>query len=190
MRRRPLYLIHAGIIAALAAAVGGCSDLGWMGGEDEDGPTNARAQAESATVWELTINAGRYGVMLGQARDILKLPEPAQAGSEPEAPPVGGESLAERQALAAQQVRVANEFYADAARACTKKRVPAKLRAMACEHKGGVPAALRAPPPLDVAALSARNEALDKVVLPWWDAACATVPTPRGEDAEPVCPME
>jgi hypothetical protein len=87
-------------------------------------------------------------------------------------------------------VRVANEFYADAARACSKKRIPAKLRAMACEHKDGVPPELRAPAALDVAALTARNEALDKVVMPWWNAACASAPKPRGEDAEPVCPME
>ena len=187
MRLRPRYLLHASLFAFTAGVVGACSELGGMFGEGDE-PEKARAQAESATVWELTITTGRYSVMLDQARTILKLPEPTATG--PEAPPVGGESLAERQALAAQQVLVANEFYADAARACAKKRVPAKLRAMACQHRAGVPVELRQPAPLDVAALSARNEALDKVVMPWWDAACATVPKRHGEDDEPVCPME
>ncbi|MBI1212027.1 MAG: hypothetical protein GC190_11230 [Alphaproteobacteria bacterium] len=159
-----------------------------FGGNDDDAPAKARAEAEAATVWELTIHAGRYGVMLDQARTILKLPEPDSAPTD--GPPVAGESLAERQALAAQQVRVANEFYADAARACSRRRTPAKLRAIACEHKEGVPVELQRPADLDVAALSARNEALDKVVLPWWDAACGSAPKPRGEDAEPICPME
>ncbi len=187
MRLRPRYLFHFAPIAIAAVFVGACSELGGLFGAGEE-PEKARAQAESATVWELTLNTGRYGVMLDQARTILKLPEPTAAG--PDAPPVAGESVAERQALAAQQVQVANEFYADAARACAKKRIPEKLRAMACQHRAGVPVELRQPAPLDVAALSARNEALSNVVMPWWDAACATVPKPRGEDVEPACPME
>jgi len=189
MRLRRRALLHLGLLAVAAAGLSACSEVSSLFGDDAgDAPGKAQAEAESATVWELTINAGRYDVMLDQARSILKLPEP-EAGSVPP-PPVGGESLAERQALATQQVRVANQFYADAARACAKKRVPAKLRALACRHKAGLPAELREPAALDVRALTARNEALDKVVLPWWDAACATVPKPRGEDAEPVCPME
>ena len=189
MRLQPL--IHIGLVGVLACFGIGCSEVSSMfGGDDDDAPAKARAQAESATVWELTIHTGRYGVMLDQARDILKLPNPEGLPGEAAAPPATGESLAERQALAAQQVRIANEFYADAARACAKKRIPAKLHAMACKHKGGVPAELRAPASLDVAALTARNEALDKVVMPWWDAACASAPKPHGEGTEPVCPME
>lgn len=189
MRFRPRDLFRFGLLAVAAASIGACSEVSSLFGDDnDDAPAKKREQAEAATVWELTIHTGRYGVMLDQARSILKLPEPES--SEDSFPSAAGESLAERQALARQQVLVAQEFYADVARACTKKRIPSKLKAMACEHKGGVPAELQAPPPLDVAALSARNEALDKVVLPWWDAACATAPKPRGEDAEPVCPME
>src|SRR5258706_1135003 len=115
MRLRPRLLFHFGLIAFAAAFAASCSELGGLFGAGDE-PEKARAQADSAQVWELTLNAGRYGVMLDQARTILKLPEPTADG--PEAPPVAGESVAERQALAAQQVQVANEFYADAARAC------------------------------------------------------------------------
>jgi hypothetical protein len=187
MRHRARDLIHCGLLTALALSIGACSEVSSLFGDDAE--EKARAEAETATVWELTIHTGRYGVMLDQARTILKLPEPV-AGEEGTFPSAAGESLAERQALARQQVLVAQEFYADAARACARRRIPSKLKAMACEHKGGVPIELQAPPALDVAALSARNEALDKVVMPWWDAACASAPKPRGEDAEPVCPME
>jgi hypothetical protein len=188
MRLRPRHVRHTGLFVFAAVFIGGCTELGGMFGQGGEDPERARAQAETASVWELTLMAGRYGVMLDQARTILKLPEPTAMG--PDFPAGSGEGLDERKALAAQQVSIAEEFYADAARACAKKRVPSKLRAMACAHRAGVPAALRQPAPLDVPALSARNEALDKFVMPWWDATCATVPKPRGEDAEPVCPME
>jgi hypothetical protein len=186
-RAMRLRSIHLGVCLVAAGLATGCSDLGALFGEGEEEAERERAMLEQSTVWEMTIHAGRYSVMLDQVRSILKLPEPATPA--PEAPPVAGESLAERRALAAQQVLVASEFYGDVARACARKRVPKKLRQMACAFRGGVPRALRSPAALDVAALSARNEALDKIVLPWWDAACATVPN-RGPDDEPICPME
>ena len=192
MRLRPQVLIHTlpciGAVLAAAMFTNSCAELGsWTSFGDSARTTDARGNADTASVSELTIMAGRYSVMLDQARSILKLPEPAAADSQFASD--GGEGLAERKALAAQQVLVAHEFYADTARACTKRRVPSKLRAMACRHRAGVPAELRQPAALDVAALSARNEALDKVVLPWWDAACAAAPKSGAED-EPVCPME
>jgi len=189
MRLRPRYLARVALLTVAAAAIGGCSEVSSLFGDDAaTPPEKARAQADTASVWELTLMAGRYGVMLDQARSILKLPDPEAEG--PMFPSDAKEDLAERQALARQQVLVAQEFYADVARACTKKRIPAKLKAMACEHKGGVPADLKTPAALDVAALSARNDALDRVVMPWWDAACATAPKPRSEDDEPACIME
>ena len=181
--RLPCSLLRIGAIAAAAVFASSCTELTG----DGDTPAGARADAEAASVWELTLMAGRYGVMLDQARTILRLPEPEAMDSGFSAG--SGEGLAERKALAAQQVRVASEFYADAAWACANKRTPKKLRAMACAQRGGVPVELRQPAALEVAALSARNEALDKVVMPWWDAACAAAPK-RGTDDEPVCPME
>jgi hypothetical protein len=189
MRLRPRYLAQFALLAVVAAAVGGCSEVSGLFGDDAASPPEkAREQVDAASVWELTLMTGRYGVMLDQARSILKLPEPTS--DEPTFPSGAGEGLEERQALARQQVIVAQEFYADVARACAKKRIPSKLKTMACEHKGGVPVELTRPPTLDVAALSARNDALDKVVMPWWDAACASAPKPRNADDEPVCIME
>lgn len=185
MRLRLPRVLHVLVPAFAALTLAACTELGGLFGEGDD-PESARAQAETATVFELTISAGRHAVMLEQARGILKLPEP---NASPDAPAASGESLAERRALAAQQVLVASEFYTDAARACAKKRTPKKLRQMACAYRDGTPAELRRPAALDVAALSARNEAIDKIVMPWWDAACATVPR-RGPDDEPACPME
>jgi len=181
--RLPASLLRIGLMAGAAVLASACTELTGEG----DTAAGARADAEAASVWELTLMTGRYGVMLDQARTILKLPEPEAIDSP--FPESSGEGLAERKALAAQQVRVASEFYADAARACANKRTPAKLRVMACAQRGGVPAELKQPAALEVAALSARNAALDKVVLPWWDAACAAAPK-HGADDEPVCPME
>lgn len=188
MRLRPQrfirMLFRIGAVFAAAMLTSSCAELF---GDSVSMTTDTRGNAETATLSELTIMAGRYSVMLDQARSILKLPEPSATDAQFSSG--GGEGIAERKALAAQQVLVAHEFYADTARACAKRRVPSKLRALACRHRAGVPVELRQPAALDVAALSARNEALDKVVLPWWDAACAAAPK-GGADDEPVCPME
>jgi len=181
-------LFASAIAFASLVATPGCAEFAeWISFDSATDKADARAKADAASLWEMTLMAGRYGVMLDQAREILKLPEPGSAG--PMFPSGAEDDAGQRKALAAYQVNVAGEFFADAARACKRRRVPAGIRAMACAHRAGAPEELRKPAPLDVAALSARNDALDKVVMPWWDAVCATAPKPKDGDM-PACAME
>ena len=132
--------------------------------------------------------AGRYGVMLSQARAILGLPEPAGAADDLFSSDTR-DATRERLALARYQVAVASEFFADASLACAKADAPKAIRKLACSHNDGVPAELRAPTLPELEALSARNDALGLLIMPWWDAACALAPKPaEGED--PACVME
>ncbi len=188
-RRLKSKTLFASAIALTAlVATPGCAEFAeWISFDSAAEKADARAKADAASLWEMTLMAGRYGVMLDQAREILKLPEPSSAG--PMFPSNAADDAGQRKALAAYQVSVAGEFFADAARACKRKRVPGNIRALACAHRAGPPEELRKPAPLDVAALSARNDALDKVVMPWWDAVCATAPKPKGDDM-PACAME
>ena len=124
--------------------------------------------------------------MLDQARDILNLPEPKEYVMFPSA---ATDDQGQRQALASYQVRVTNEFLADAARACKKRQVPASVRAHACKESRKVPAALRVPVVPDMPALEARNDQVGNVITPWWDAVCALAPKPKNGDV-PACVME
>lgn len=181
-------LFASAIAFASLVAMPGCAEFAELISFDSAADkAEARARADSASLWEMTLMAGRYGVMLDQAREILRLPEPASVG--PMFPSGAEDDTGQRKALAEYQVNVASEFFADAARACKRRRAPPSIRAMACAHRAGPPEELRKPAPLDVAALSARNEALDKVVMPWWDAVCATAPKPKDGDV-PACAME
>ena len=153
---------------------------------DEEERATVRAEADQAHLWEMTIMAGRYGVMLGQVREILKLPEPKQSMSFP----TGAEDDAkQREDLARYQANVTAEFLADAAVACQRKRVRRELRQMACEQRTKVPAELQAPVKPEIQALAMRNDRVGEFIMPWWDAVCATAPKPRADDA-PACVME
>lgn len=176
------------ITASLFLAVSACAEFsGWTGFDFSGDEMSARQQADAASLWEMTLMAGRYGVMLGQAREILKLPEPK--GQAPDFPPGAADDKSQREALAQYQVTVAQEFFADAARACKGKRVPAKVRTLACKDQKQIAVNLRTPAPSDIEALSARNEQVGDVVMPWWNAVCAVAPKPKKDD-DPVCAME
>lgn len=176
-------------IILLAMCLGGCAAFeDWVSIEDEGGKAAALAGAESASLMDLSISTGRYSVMLGQAREILRLPEPRQPagdGSGAEA-----DNLAqERASLAAQQAQVTNEFLADAAKACQRRRVPKGVRSLACEQQRKMPSELRKPTTPELAALTIRNDRVGEFIIEWWDAVCALAPKPRGDDP-PACSIE
>jgi hypothetical protein len=106
----PRSLISLGAMALAALLLSSCSDFG-LWGEREATNEPPKANAEAASGWEMTLMAGRYSVMLDQARGILNLPEPED--SDAHFPSGSGEGSAEREALAAQQVRVAREAAQD-----------------------------------------------------------------------------
>ncbi|MCE9523153.1 MAG: hypothetical protein K8S25_12075 [Alphaproteobacteria bacterium] len=176
------------VVASLALSLSGCAEFAeWMSFDSPaEKAINAKMEADRASLWEMTLMAGRYGVMLDQAREILNLPEPKNA---PSFPTDATDDLGQRKALASYQVSVANQFFADAARACKKRRIPASVRAIACKDQKPVAAVLRAPVPADVAALSTRNDQVGDVIMPWWDAVCAHAPKEK-EDDVPACAME
>jgi hypothetical protein len=182
-----MHLRHALALGALAAALGGCAEMSEMfsTGDAED-RVEARAQADFAHLSEMTIMAGRYGVMLGQVREILKLPEPKASMSFP----TGAEDEAQQRAdLARYQASVTAEFLDDLGTACKRKRVPRHVRQMACEQQTKVPAELQAPVKPEIQALAVRNDRVGEFIMPWWDTVCATAPKPREGDV-PACVME
>jgi hypothetical protein len=175
------------LIGVAVASLGGCAEMSEMfSAGDEEERVEARAQADTAHLWEMTIMAGRYGVMLGQVREILKLPEPKGSMSFP----TGAEDEAkQREDLARYQASVTAEFLTDAGAACKRKRVPRDLRRMACEQPAKVPGDLQAPVKPEIQALAMRNDRVGEFIMPWWDAVCATAPKPREGDV-PACAME
>ena len=176
------------VAACLTLALSGCAEFSeWMSfGSPAERALDAKAKADKASLWEMTLMAGRYGVMLDQAREILKLPEPKDYAMFPSD---ATDDEGQRQALASYQVRVTNEFLADAARACKKRQVPANVRAHACKETRKVPAELRVPVAPEMSALEARNDQVGNVITPWWDAVCALAPKPKNGDV-PACAME
>ena len=173
----------------LTLCLGGCAAFeDWVSMDDDGGKAAALAGAESTTLMEMSIMTGRYGVMLGQAREILRLPEPRQPSSDS----TGTETVnpaQERAVLAAQQAQVANELLTDTARACQRHRVPKGVRSLACEQQRKMPAELRAPVAPDLAALTVRNDRVGGFIMEWWEAVCAQAPKPRGDDP-PACSIE
>lgn len=188
MNRRFVQRLARAACAALVLATAGCAEFAELISPDTDGrKDDAIAQAEAARLWEMTIMAGRYGVMLGQAREILSLPEPARGESFPTD---DTDHAKQRAALAAYQATVANEFAADVGRACARKRVPKKVRALACAQRAKMPAELRQPVAPEIQALALRNDNVGDFVMTWWDAVCATAAKPKHPDDMPACPME
>jgi hypothetical protein len=185
MNRRSIRTAGRAVLAtSVMLAAAGCVE--WMP-FDIGRKREAAREAEASQLWEMTLMAGRYGAMLSQAREILNLPEP-------KAPPGAGfptgdlDPAKSRAALADYQVGVATEFADDVARACTRGRVPKKVRAHACAQQTKFPTELRAAAAPEMPALSARNERVGEFVMPWWNAVCASAPKPK--DGTPACPME
>jgi hypothetical protein len=179
--------LRIALIAVVLAGLGGCAEMSEMFSYgDEEERAEARAQADTAHLWEMTIMAGRYGVMLGQVREILKLPEPKESMTFP----TGAEDEAQQRAvLARYQASVTAEFLGDLGTACTRRRVPRNVRQMACEQQAKVPAELQAPVKPEIQALAVRNDRVGEFIMPWWDTVCATAPKPREGDV-PACAME
>lgn len=177
--------VAVGLVLALSVA--GCQEFGELiSFGDAKERAAAQAQAESAQLWEMTLMAGRYGVMLGQAREILNLPEPQRSPGD-SFPTNTQDPVKQREALARYQADVTTEFERDVGAACKRKRVPANVRKVACAQK--VPEDLRQAVKPDIQALSTRNDRVGEVIMPWWDAVCATAPKPREGDV-PACAME
>lgn len=185
MRRAVVALV----VTMLANSLSGCAVFEDILSFDNDGAQKAAASAaEQQSLMELSISNGRYSVMLGQAREILQLPEPKVSGADT-ASVAAGEGAEERALLAKQQVQVANEFLADTARACQRRRVAKGVRSIACAQQKKVPAELRSPVAPEVPQLSGRNDKIGEFVMEWWDAVCATAPKPRpGEPS--ACSIE
>ncbi|MFM9865557.1 MAG: hypothetical protein ACKVRO_18345 [Micropepsaceae bacterium] len=174
-------------VVAFAVGLSGCADMSeFFSYGDAAEHAEVRAQAEEGQLWEMTIMAGRYGVMLGQVRDILKLPAPRNDMSFPTD---AEDDAKKREDLARYQASVTAEFLADASVACKRKRVPRDLRKMACEQHAKWSAETRAPVKPDIQTLAMRNDRVGEFIMPWWDAVCATAPKPREGDV-PACAME
>lgn len=181
------WQVRGALTFALAAGLGGCAEMSEMFSYgDEEERAEARAEAEFAHLSEMSIMAGRYGVMLGQAREILNLPEPRESMSFPTD---AQDQAKQREDLARYQASVTAEFLSDAARACSRKRVPRHVRQIACEQRTKVPAELMAPVQPEIQALAVRNDRVGEFIMPWWDAVCALAPKPREGDV-PACVME
>lgn len=179
--------MHTALAGIAVATLSGCADMSefWSYG-DEAEHAEVRAQADAAQLWEMTLMAGRYGVMLGQVREILNLPEPKQHMSFPTD---ATEAVKQREDLARYQANVTAEFLMDVSTACKRKRVRRDLRQMACEQQTKVSGDLQAPVKPEIQALAVRNDRVGEFVMPWWDAVCATAPKPREGDV-PACVME
>jgi hypothetical protein len=181
--RRAMRVVAAALLALTAA---GCAMFEDMVTPDEDGAQVSRNEAEASTLFELSIMTGRYGVMLDQAREILRLP--SQRSTVFSAPADQEGIAAQRVELARQQAAIANEFLGDAKKACQRRRLPKDVKAIACETRRTMPAELRTPVNPELPSLQKRSDDMGEFIITWWEVACAAAPKRR--DDEPVCPME
>jgi hypothetical protein len=187
--RSMVRLVRGAVAGAVLLAAAGCAEFADFITSDTDGrKAEAVQQAEAASLWEMTLMAGRYGVMLDQAREILKLPEQATGGAS--FPTSDTENDKQRVALASYQAAVVKEFAVDVGRACARRRMPKKVRALACEQQKKLPAELRSPVAPEMPALAMRNDNVGEYVMTWWDAVCATAPKPKNDGDMPACAME
>jgi hypothetical protein len=176
--------------ALLLSGISGCAEFAeWISiDEGAQGKAAAVSEAESAQLWEMTLMAGRYGVMLGQAREILRLPEPKVPAGDT-FPGGSPDEAKRREALATYQASVATEFATDMDLACKRRRMPRKLRTLACEQHAKLPVELRQPTAPEMQALALRNDHVGQFVMPWWNAVCASAPKPRKGEVR-VCAIE
>jgi len=175
------------LIAMSCFALSGCAIFEDVMAPDGDAQTKVASAADAQSLTELTISNGRYSVMLGQAREILRLPEPKASATDAGAGATDDKQ--ERAVLARSQVSVANEFLADTARACQRRKLAKGVRTVACAQQKKVPTDIRTPVAPEIAALSARNDALGEAVMTWWDAVCATARKPKAGEPS-ACSIE
>lgn len=164
------------LVLALACLLPACSVVeDMLGAGDEPVPQAQPTSADLQSLSDLTITTGRYGVMLGQVREILQLPEPAPAGSGAAEPPARtfNDELA---ALARQQASIARELLVDAGAACQRPALPRAVRDMACSTRDALAGGAKQEAGPSLKAIAARDAGLGPIVLRWWDSVCATVP--------------
>ena len=112
------------LVLATAISLSGCAMFeDAISVDDDGGQTRMASGAEAQSLMELSIATGRYGVMLGQVREILRLPEPKIPVAD-SVSPTTRDLDRELTELADQQVRVTMEFLADTSKACQRKGVP------------------------------------------------------------------
>ncbi len=189
MNHRLMQCARGALVAAVLLSVSGCAEFAELiSFGDGDQKAEAARQADAASLWEMTLMAGRYGVMLDQAREILKLPEQRAGGAT--FPTDDTSDVKQREALAEYQARVVDEFAMDVGRACARSRLPKDIRTLACDHQKKLPVDLRKPVAPEMQALAMRNDRVGEIGMPWWDAVCAKAPKSKGEGDVPACAME
>jgi len=173
--------------AIILSILSGCAIYEDMMTQDEDADRQRLSAEDTSRIAELYIATGRYGVMLSQARDILRLPDITPTADAAVVP--AGDPIQELKGIADQQVRVARELGGDTAAACSRPGVPDDVRKLACETARGVPASLQQGVPAQVAAVAARDQQLGDLVMRWWEEVCATAP--KAGPGEPhACSIE
>lgn len=176
------------VMATMVCSLAGCAIYDDVMGRDEEGAAPRLSPEDAARVTELFIATGRYGVMLGQAREILRLPETKMGQGET----TGSDAtdpLQELRGIAALQARTARELSGDALAACNRATVPLSVRQLGCEISRTLPAGMLQPVSLPLANVARRDEELGAFVMRWWNAACAIAP--KAAEGEPhACSIE
>lgn len=163
----------------------GCSLTDLLGGAPRSGGGLEQGSDIEARVLELSIATGRYGVMLTQVREILRLPEPNELAVTP-----SSESLPQAvRHIAEQQAVIARELVTDTRLACGRDDLASAVRQLACEIAGTLPPIFQEPVSASLVEVAARDEVLGAVVMRWWDSVCASASSPSGGEMR-ACPIE
>lgn len=177
------------LVLVLAVMLPACSIVeDMLGSRDEPVRQAEPTSADLQSLSELTIATGRYGVMLGQVRDILRLPEPAPMGGDT-AEPLARTFNDELVALARQQSSIARELQLDAGAACQRPALPQAVRAVACSTRDALAGVAKRDAGPTLKAIAARDAGLGPIVIRWWDSVCASVPQPQAGDPH-ACSIE
>lgn len=173
--------------AIILCSLSGCAIYDDIMQQDQDASPQRLTAEDTSRITELSIATGRYGVMLSQARDILRLPESVTAGDA--VAPAAGDPLRELRGITEQQVRVARELAGDTAAACGRPDMPEGVRAVACETARAVPVSLQQAVPAEVPAVAERDQQLGALVMGWWEKACSVAPQPAAGEPH-ACSIE
>ncbi len=176
-------------IAFLVLGLGGCAMFeDWVSVDDDGAQAIARSGAEAQSLMELSITTGRFGVMLGQAREILRLSEPQSPIADDTASSMQS-AAQEKSRLAALQVHLANELMADTAQACRRRKLAKGVKILACDQQKKMPIEFRVPVEPDLPTLETRSDRVGAMVMEWWEAVCATAPRPKNGEPS-ACSIE
>jgi len=132
---------------------------------------------------DLRLTVARDRVMLHHTRYILKL---AEADTATQSNTGNSDELS---AIAADQVRLAVTLSAYTGAVCGQRHFPVPVRDAACSIRARNSGAFLMPAAPNVAALSARAEAVDDLVGSWWGTVCEFAP-PASTPTEAVCVLE